>query len=77
MVEQAALRRPRPFLHAPLTEAQEAQLLGELWYVNAHSDAAPAGEIRGQLPMVPEPQTWITMGMGPGLVAYALHRRRR
>jgi hypothetical protein len=34
---------------AALTEAQEADLLAGNWYVNVHSNAYPAGEIRGQL----------------------------
>jgi hypothetical protein len=32
-----------------LTAAQEADLLANNYYVNLHTDAFPAGEIRGQL----------------------------
>ncbi|PRY07292.1 CHRD domain-containing protein [Pontibacter ummariensis] len=32
-----------------LTEAQEADLMAGLWYVNVHSNQFPGGEIRGQL----------------------------
>jgi hypothetical protein len=34
---------------AKLTDAQEKQLLGGEWYVNVHTEANKAGEIRGQL----------------------------
>ena len=34
-----------------LTEAQEADLLAEKWYLNIHTDEFPAGEIRGQAVM--------------------------
>lgn len=32
-----------------LTDAEEADLLNGLWYINIHSSQYPAGEIRGQL----------------------------
>lgn len=32
-----------------LTSGQESQLLDGKWYINIHSDAVPAGEIRGNL----------------------------
>ena len=34
---------------ATLTDAQAAELIGGKWYVNIHTDAYPAGEIRGQV----------------------------
>ena len=34
---------------ATLTDGQAAELIAEEWYVNIHTDAHPAGEIRGQV----------------------------
>ncbi len=34
---------------ATLDEAQEADLLAGLWYINIHSDIEPGGEVRGQV----------------------------
>ncbi len=42
-----------PFVYktpAALTDAQEADLLAGLYYVNIHSAKVPSGEIRGQIP---------------------------
>ena len=34
---------------ATLTDAQAAELMAGRWYVNVHTSAHPAGEIRGQV----------------------------
>jgi len=34
---------------ATITETQEGQLLGGLWYINYHTAMCPGGEIRGQV----------------------------
>jgi hypothetical protein len=49
---------------AVLTDQQETDLLGELWYVNVHTDAFPGGEIRGQVLVVPEPGIAALAGVG-------------
>jgi len=53
------------------TEAQYADLLAELLYVNVHTATFPGGEIRGQI--VPAPAGFAALAMA-GLVAT---RRRR
>jgi hypothetical protein len=55
-----------------LTDPQEVQLVGGLWYYNIHSTFAPGGEIRGQV--VPEPAT---MGLlACGAIGLLIRRRR-
>lgn len=63
--------------NAVLDATQEAQLLDQLWYVNVHSTVNPAGEIRGQLLLVPEPEAYALMAVGIGLVGLVARRRRR
>ncbi len=57
-----------------LTEAQEADFLSGLWYVNLHTTVYPGGEIRGQLNPVPEPNTLLALGLGT--MGLLLRRRR-
>jgi len=45
----STLASPFTYTSMALTEAQEADLNAELYYVNIHSAAFPNGEIRGQL----------------------------
>ena len=40
---------------AAITTTQAVDLLAGLWYFNIHSSMYPAGEIRGQVPPIPEP----------------------
>jgi hypothetical protein len=53
-----------------------AGLQSESAYFNIHTSAFPAGEIRGFLTAVPEPQSWALMIVGFGLTGVALRRRR-
>ena len=56
-----------------ISEAEEADLLAGLMYVNIHTAENPAGEIRGQIVNVPEPGSLALVGAG----ALCLIRRRR
>ena len=62
------------------TALAEATLLSGLSagtaYLNIHTSVVPGGEIRGFLSLVPEPQTWMLMIGGLGLMGAALRRRR-
>ena len=62
---------------AVLTNTQETQLLGGLWYVNIHSSLYGGGEIRGQLLPVPEPEAYAMMLAGLGLIGAHVARRKR
>lgn len=61
---------------ATLTATQETQLLGELWYLNIHTSTNQTGEIRGQLLLVPEPETYAMMSAGLSLIGVAARRKR-
>jgi hypothetical protein len=60
---------------ATITNAQEADLLAGLWYINIHSTAFPGGEIRGQVNVVPIPAAvWL---FGSGLIGLIGIARRK
>ncbi len=63
---------------AVLTEGQESDLIGNLWYINLHTDQFPGGEIRGQVifkKIIPIPAAaWL---LGSGLLWLGAIRRRR
>lgn len=62
-----------------VTDAQEADLLAGMMYLNIHSSVFPPGEIRGQLQPIPEPSTYGLIGAAAlaGLVLYRRARARR
>ena len=45
-------------------------------YANIHSEMFPAGEIRGFLTLVPEPETYAMLLAGLGLVSLMARRRK-
>lgn len=55
-----------------ITQDQADDLVAGLWYVNIHTEANQAGEIRGQV--VPEPSAALALGLLASSVA--LRRRR-
>jgi hypothetical protein len=62
--------------NANISAAQATDLLNDLWYINIHTASFPAGEIRGQVTVVPEPASLLLAAGGLGVLA-ALRRRRR
>jgi CHRD domain/PEP-CTERM motif len=53
-----------------------AGLDGGLAYFNIHTTSFPGGELRGQLALVPEAETWALMLAGLAAVGAATRRRR-
>jgi hypothetical protein len=58
-----------------ITPTQVSYLLSGYLYMNVHTSVFPGGEIRGQLLLVPEPNTCALLGLG--LAGVALGRRRK
>lgn len=57
---------------ATITDAQAADLLSKLWYINIHSAKFGSGEIRGQVEVVPLPAAlWLLGSALVGLFGYA------
>jgi hypothetical protein len=59
------------------SDAEEAALFAGNTYFNIHTSFDGAGEIRGQIMLVPEPETYALMLAGLGLVGWAASRRRK
>jgi len=57
--------------------AEEAAIIAGNSYFNIHTVYDGAGEIRGQLVPIPEPETYALMLAGLGLVGWAAARRRK
>jgi len=60
---------------AVLSASQAADLLAGLWYINIHTTTAAAGEIRGQVQVVPIPAAaWL---FGTALLGLGIAKRKK
>lgn len=57
--------------------AQLGNILAGRSYVNVHTVRFPGGEIRGNIPPVPEPATWASFLLGFALLGLSFRRHRR
>ena len=57
--------------------AQLGNILGGTSYMNFHTTQFGAGEIRGQIVVVPEPETYALMLAGLGVLGVVARRRRK
>ena len=65
-----------PTQNFAINATQVGYLFSGLLYFNVHDNNFPAGEIRGQIYLVPEPGTLALVGLGLGALALRLRRRR-
>ena len=63
---------------AILNSTQESDLLAGLWYINIHTTDVPAGEIRGQVNVVPIPATvWFFSSGLLALIGYSKRKNKK
>jgi hypothetical protein len=73
-----SLRSPGPGSNAGHPAMSFLELLQSgLAYVNVHTSLNPGGETRGQLRLIPEPETYGMLLAGLGLLGVIARRRRR
>jgi hypothetical protein len=67
--------------HGNSVATAEADLIAGMFagqsYLNIHSSVVPGGEIRGFLAPVPEPQTYLMLAAGLGLLGFTVRRKAK
>jgi hypothetical protein len=63
--------------NATTLAAQLPNILNGHSYINFHTNQFPGGEARGNITVVPEPQTLALLGIGTGLIALGRRRKGR